>query len=786
MTLPAYAHKVIGDVRSSRARTALVALSIALGVASVGMVAGARAMMERSLDRSRTEGAFASATLRTDPLPTRLLAAVRRVPGVADAQARHVVGVRVRTAAGWRDLTLHALPDFAARRIGRVQHERGEWPPRAGALLVERGSLSLLGLPLGDRIPVEMPAGRTARLRLAGTVHDLNVPATRTSGVPYGYVTVSELRRLGERGGPNELELRAAGSRHDVELVTARVRHALERAGIAVQSTVVPKPGVFWATDAVRSMELLLTVLSVVCLVMSTFLVANIVSSLVAQQVRQIGVMKAVGASSFETAALYLVTAALYGTAALVVAIPLAAGAALALVAYAAGLINLDAPGLMLPSHVLGLELAAGLAVPLAAALPPVFAGARVTVREAIARHGLEQGVGPRFAPRWGRIPAAVRLALTNTLHLRARLVLTLAALVVGGSVFIGVLCVRSSLLHTLHAAATYRAYDVDVTLAQPYPRSRLEAAVRGTPGLERAEAWAVEGAYRLRPDGSESETFSVVGVPAGTKLLHPSVLRGRWLRPGDGHAVVLNSDVVDDESDLRPGRAVTLDLHGRSSTWRVVGIVRRALQGPVLYANRRPLARAAREPGAARRLVLVTRLHGELAQQQVAQAVVARLASSGVRVDAARTSVSQRTVDERNFGIIITFLLVMAGLLAVVGGVGLMGTLSLNVLDRSREIGVLRAVGARDGDVARLVLVEGLLVAVLGWAVAAPLSVPVGALLSHAVGRLFLGAPLQYSYATGGLFLWLGLVLVLAAAACLVPARRAARLTVRDVLAYE
>jgi putative ABC transport system permease protein len=247
-----------------------------------------------------------------------------------------------------------------------------------------------------------------------------------------------------------------------------------------------------------------------------------------------------------------------------------------------------------------------------------------------------------------------------------------------------------------------------------------------------------------------------------------------------------VNSDVVDDEPDLRPGRAVVLDVNGRRRLWRVVGVVRRAVQGPVLYANERPLARAAGDPGSARRLALVTGSHGELAQEQVAQAVVARLGHGGIGVEAARTSSSQRTLDERNFGIIVTFLLVMAGLLAVVGGVGLMGTLSLNVLDRSREIGVLRAVGAGDGDVARLVLVEGLLVALLGWAVAAPLSVPVGALLSHAVGRLFLGAPLQYSYATAGLFVWLGIVLALAAAACLVPARRATRLTVRDVLAYE
>src|SRR5262249_56462220 len=111
------------------------------------------------------------------------------------------------------------------------------------------------------------------------------------------------------------------------------------------------------------------------------------------------------------------------------------------------------------------------------------------------------------------------------------------------------------------------------------------------------------------------------------------------------------------------------------------------------------------------------------------------------------RPTASQRALDRTNFGLIVTFLLVMAILLAVVGGLGLTGMLSINVLERSREIGVLRAIGAGPGDLVRLVTVEGLTVAVLRWPVSVPLALPVGRVLSSAVGRLFLGAPLDYHY---------------------------------------
>ena len=263
--------------------------------------------------------------------------------------------------------------------------------------------------------------------------------------------------------------------------------------------------------------------------------------------------------------------------------------------------------------------------------------------------------------------------------------------------------------------------------------------------------------------------------------------MRGRGLRAGDRRALVVNTDVLESEEGLRPDDRIQLSVNGRPPTpWLVVGVAQRIVVGPVMYADGATLARAAGEPGLARRLVVVTRDRTGAAQAAVAAVLTDRLEREGFSVTSARTSAELRSLDRTNFGTIISFLLVMATLLAVLGGLGLSGMLSINVLERSREIGVLRAVGARDRDVTRLVLVEGLLVVALGCALAAPLGLLVGRALSDAVGNLFLGASLAYSYSTTGLLLWLGLALVLALAASALPARRAMRLRVRDILAYE
>jgi putative ABC transport system permease protein len=114
------------------------------------------------------------------------------------------------------------------------------------------------------------------------------------------------------------------------------------------------------------------------------------------------------------------------------------------------------------------------------------------------------------------------------------------------------------------------------------------------------------------------------------------------------------------------------------------------------------------------------------------------------------------------------------------------MGTMSINVIERTREIGVMRAVGASDGSVLKIFMVEGLFIGVLSWFVGALLALPIGKLLSDAVGIAFTDFPLNYTFSVRGTLLWLAVVLVLAALASFLPSRSASRLTVREVLAYE
>ena len=143
-------------------------------------------------------------------------------------------------------------------------------------------------------------------------------------------------------------------------------------------------------------------------------------------------------------------------------------------------------------------------------------------------------------------------------------------------------------------------------------------------------------------------------------------------------------------------------------------------------------------------------------------------------------------TIISTVFNVIIVFLLFMAVLLGFVGGLGLMGTMSINVLERTREIGVLRAIGAPNRGVAQVFILEGITIGLLSWVMGSLLAIPMSQGLNQAVGGAIMGTPLTYAYSMPGLWLWLVVVLILSALASFIPARNASRMTVREVLAYE
>lgn len=789
--------KVIADLKISRSRTILVSLSIAIGIFAVGTILTARVVLQQGVENSFDAANPASAILMTEPFNNELVEAARAVPEIGDAEGRARLEVRLQKDAGtWLNLGLSGIADFNDIRIDRLTPVEGSWPPATGELLIERTSRDDAGVVVGDEVLIELPDGTRQTLQVGGIAYDPGtVDPSMAEGRLSGYITLETVAALGQPAAFNELHVQAAVEPRDLhqgERVAALARdQVLEPNGVTVHRIAVHDTPRYHGAALTDAGIMVFGLMGGLILLLGVFLVVNTINGLLAQQVRQIGVMKAVGGQRKQIAGVYLALVLAYGLLAVIIAMPLAVLAAWLFSNYLGGMLNLEINGPWLPPAVVIIELGLGLLVPFLAALVPVLRGTRITVREAITSYGLSDqpyrgGFFDRVVERMRRLSRPVLLSLRNTFRRRGRLALTLAVLTLGGAIFASVTTIQASLDSTFEEVMQYTNYDVAVTLDEP---ASVDAAVReaGTvPGIGRAEGWIATNASRVRPDGSQNSNIWLTAAPAETDLIRPTLLEGRWFQPDEREALVVNVDFRAGESDIKVGDLATLRVEGQELQWPVVGIVSTQMMGPVVFAPYEAFSEAVGMTGEANRIVLVTERHESAAQTEAARLVEERLRAGGFPVAQVDTESEMRGGTQSIFDVLVMLLLFVGILLVAVGSLGLMGAMSLNVLERTREIGVMRAIGASNGIVARIILVEGLIVGLLGWFLGGLLAVPLSWALSYAVGTAFVQVPLAYTFSVAGVLFWLVLVVVLSVLASLLPARRAWRLSVREALAYE
>jgi putative ABC transport system permease protein len=789
--------KVYRDLWNNRSRTILVILSIAVGVFAIGMIAATQQALTASLNAQYAALRPADAILQTEPmLDDDFVTGIRHMRGVDEAEGRRALPLRISLdgeGATWRDITLYALADYDEQRLFLVRPQDGIWPPEKGQVLMERASMPYIGAKPGDQILVKTPDGRKFHLTITGRAHDLYRIPPVIEGWIYGYVSMDTLRWMGEAEDYNELYIRASDPAQ-IRAVTDKVVDRVEGEGLPVYQKTLPKPGEHPLNFIIDTVLILLGLVAVLSMFLSGLLVVNVISALVAQQERQIGIMKAIGARSWQIIGLYFGMVLALGLVACLIAIPLSVLGANALAAFVAELVNFDPPTVQFTSQALLLQFGVGLLVPLFAAAPAILNGTKVSPAKVLSEYGISQvwggaGFMDAILRRFPQFTRDTLLALRNPFRKRGRLILSLVTLTFAGAVFMAIVNLQSSLNAALNEMFGFWRYDAWLVIDGHLPVERLVNEAKAVPGVEQAEAWGFTIGRYVRPDDSESDNLYLLAPPAGTPLLNPPVIAGRALRPGDTDAILVSPGLLSKEPTLRLGGPMKVKIEGREQTYTIVGIMNmmgNATVGYFTIMDYSAYVRHVREPNRANAIILTLAPRDLDTQLRLTSQIERRFDRADIKVLSNFLITEEREEIDGAFAIIVTLLMAMTILLATVGGLGLMGTMSLNVIERTREIGVMRAYGASSAAVFRIVIIEGLLIGIMSWILAIGLSLPISVLLAREIGMSFMDYPMAASYSPGGVLAWAIIVIVISIVASLFPAMNAVRLTVTEVLAYE
>lgn len=798
-------HKLWFDLWHQKSRTFLAILSIAAGLFSIGAIFGMVDQLITGMDQAHLEVAPSHINIILRNFITDdVVESLRSIDGVVDIDPVNQLSVRykVNPEDKWRLGTLVQRPDFEDQTFDLIVLIEGNWPSQ-GQLAIERLSSQYFGPEIGDSVILQIQ-GDEETLVIDGLVRHPFVQPPLFGGQAHFFTDAEGLAAFGiPEGFYGQLLVRVEPySLEKAQEIAGEIRSQLADSGYGVIVNLFQDPNEHWGRMFVEGINLILRIMAVVSLFMSMVLVLNTFTALITQQTDQIGVIKAIGGRRKKIIGLYLASVLIYGLIALLIALPTSAVFSFYMSRWFLNLFNIEYNAFQISQQAILVQVISAIAVPLLAVLWPVLKGTAITVREALSTYGLGTDFHYNFLDQIiekigsSFLPTLYAASLGNLFRRKGRLVLTLLALTTAGVMFLVVMSLIASTTLTLDNEMKRQGFDVRIGFTGDQDIDEVLEVTAGISGVIDAEMWYSRNATILRAgerlQDSAGLGAQLLGIPAGTEMYTPIIMSGRWLQSGDDEQVIVMSQETANKNDLTVGDRVVLDLGELGSAeWEIIGLYR-VIYGSgfviePIYAPLEAVEQATGQTGKATQVLITGEIDNIEEETEFAELLKTNYEDRGWGIDFYTTTarLEQRVYADNQFNSIISMLLSLAMLTGVVGGIGLAGSLGISVYERTREIGVLRSIGARSQNIMRLFVMEGVLQGLISFIIATPTAFLIAQPLARALGRTMLEVDLDFAFNFYAVGIWLLVVLAISVVASIAPSRRATEISVHEVLTY-
>jgi len=792
--------KLFADLIGFPVRTILVVLSIAVGLYAIGLILTIHMVVQDDMAQGYMNDRPPNMQISVDQIDQNLIDSLQKLSGIYHVEGAKKFTTRIVNKDG--DLVkaeILARKTYIEPEIMLVHCLEGKLDIRQGEILIDQFKFDNVRLFNKDSIKVEMPSGSTKELKVAGKIQDQMIGFNTGGGGFFiapiqGYIVFDSLPIFEQDESFNQIFVTV--NPEIVELAQIRavsdsIVDYLSKNNVRVIQTTVKISTMHPNFIYVNAISILLFVLGFMIVFLSSFLIVNTLSAIMNQQIEQIGVMKSIGGTKKQISTIYTLLIFIFGLLALCLALPLSMISGFKMVAFLANKANFIFLGERFLWQPVLVSTLIALLIPQLVGTYPIRHGIKIKVAEALnGVLSIKINTTKKLLLKNHKISRPILLSIRNVFRNKTRLILSLITLSLGGSIFISTFNVQIALKnHTLKIGQYFLA-DVNLDFDRPYRISKVQNDLRSINQIKKTEGWAFASSQVILDNGQIGETVRLVGPPLNSELIQANLISGRWLQPGDHNAIVINEVFQINFPHLQVGDFIKLRVNNEETIWKIIGFFQLAGKstGFIAYTDFDSLA----EYNNSKFHTVIFRIASTVnnmnfnQQKALAREISNVLREKGyhiLQVEAGLSLIESTTI---GLNIITIFLLIMALLTGIVGGIGLSGTMSLNVFERIREIGIMRAIGASNFIIFRSVLLEGFFIGVISWAIAILLAIPMTKILCDSLSLALFDAIGLYAFTPKGVMIWLIIVTLLSIISSFLPAFNATRLTIREVLAYE
>lgn len=782
--------KAFSDLRNSPGQSFLAVFALAIGLWGVGGILVSYTILTNDLNENFTQTRPAHAVLTSKDFRRLDLATLRSRPEIESAEFRDLSMQRIEVHPNdWIPLWLFGVEDFNKPAMAFIYSEKGEKVPAPGTMLIERDGRLVSNLDVGSRARVR--AGQRVReVPITGISFDpAQAPATQDHFI-YAYVDKPTYADITGEPTNQRLILRFDNvkTRKDVQAAVDELLAYFKSLGIHVATANIPKFNEHPHQWQLNTLLFLQGGIGLLAFLMGAVLVSQLMASILAKQVRQIGILKAIGASRRQVLTIYLTMVLVLGISAGVIAIPLAVSSGYAFSYFVAGKLNFEILTQHLPVHLYFALIAASLLLPILLSLPAIMKGIKLSVHDALSDYGIAADATgtttEKVSALW--MPRGLLLAIRNSFRQKKRLTITVVTMALGVAIFNTGFNVRASLATLLEDISNSMKHDVQVVLRNQIPRERAVSVFSAVKNVDRIETWNGGRGELQSQVVATSSGVGIVALPYDTDLFRPRIIAGRWLQRSQPPEVVMNRQALELYGNPAIGSSQSLEIGGHILAVKLVGIVEE-LEKSKIYIDQAQYDAFANPNHHINSLMFVSKDKRYDKVMELKGDIEAAIAPSDLNVLYVMSQVERVKVVYDHLNIILTIVVVLSLLVLIVSALGMASATGISILERTREIGVLRAIGATPKMIFQMFAAEGMITSTASILLGMLLAWPLSMAASVFFGKLMLGdgAALRYVFSGEGFVITLATTLVFGWLASRVPARRAIQISTRDALTY-
>lgn len=785
--------KAIRELQINWRRTFLAVFALALGIWGAGSVFVSNYILTNDLNENYQQTLPAHLILFSNDFEKFDLQTFRNRPEVALAEFRdfsmHRIEIRPDT---WVPLLLYGVNDFEHFQLEKVFHEAGKRKPEKGSILLERDGMKISDIQIGSSPRLRM-GNKIMEVPVSGICFDpAQAPATQEQ-IIFAYTDQLSYQQLTGLSNNNRLIIRLnnVSSAEDVQNTMAALVGDLEKKGIRITNHKIP---LFNEHPHQWQLETLLFVIGSIgflAFIMGAVLVSQLMQSVMAKQIRQIAIMKSIGATKGQIFQIYLAMLLLIGLAAGIIAVPLAVATGVKFSLFVTGILNFKIfTTVSAPIYLI--MFLASLLLPVLLSLSILIKGANTNIKALLNNYGISVKNSKRiyFGSNFikAKVSGIFSLALKNSVRNTRRLSMTILAMALGVAIFSTGFNVRKSLWNLLSDLSNEMQYDIQVVLSEQLSPETATFPFENMGNLKSIHTWNSGSGLSQSKLLSTNKGVGIVALPYNTALIKPKVIKGRWLQQSEDIEVVFNQQAWEKYAFPEIGSILNLAINDTIISVRMVGVVEQLNLG-TLFIDAAKYDAIFNPHHLINTITFLAESKDYRNVSTLKKEIEKIIASSDLKVSSVMSHANKVRTIYAHLNIILSVILFLSFLVLVVSAVGMASATSINIGERTREIGVMRAIGATPKKIYSLFTYEGMIISVGSIVLGLVLAYPISEAAAVFFGRLMLGeqAVLEYAFSSLGFIITLAVTLFFGWFASRLPAVNAVtKVSTREALTYE